>query len=117
MVEIIRRKEQYTDSIISNLRGGKGDLLRKDIFSEDEMHNKVDWCVTLTIPDGHSIGEHPHGPDAEIYYILSGSVRVTDAGITEDLTAGDCVFTGGGAIHSLENVSGQESMVLAIKIK
>ena len=59
---------------------------------------------------------HPHGPDAEIYYVMTGSVRVTDDGVTKDLTVGDVVFTGGGKIHGVENISDKEASFLAVVI-
>jgi len=48
--------------------------------------------------------------------MLSGTLRITDDGVTKDLKAGDVVFTGGGKIHSVENVSGADATMLAIKI-
>ena len=113
---MIMQKSEFKMSTVSNLRGGKGDLKREDIFTSEEMLGKAEWYIVLTIPAGCSIGEHPHGPDAEIYHILSGTLRVTDDGVTKDLTAGDVVFTGGGKIHSAENVSDSEVKMLAIKL-
>jgi len=113
---MIRQKSEFKPSTVSNLRGGKGDLKREDIFTPEEMLGKADWCIVLTIPVGCSIGEHPHGPDAEIYHLLSGTLRITDDGVTKDLKAGDVVFTGGGKIHSVENVSDADATMLAIKI-
>jgi quercetin dioxygenase-like cupin family protein len=102
---------------ISNLRGGIGDLARQDLFTPAEAHEKINLCAVLTIPDGCSIGEHAHGPDAEFYYVLSGSLRVTDNGVTKDLTAGDAVFTGGGTSHGVVNASGKDATLLAVIVK
>ena len=113
---MIKLKSELEAKTISNLRGGDGDLLREDLFAEESMHGKARLCAILTIPDGSSIGEHAHGPDAEIYYILSGTLQVTDNGITKDLTAGDAVFTGGGTSHSVVNKSGKDASMLAVII-
>jgi len=113
---MIKCPDEFKSTIVSNLRGGVGDLVRIDIFNEEEMLKKARVCAILTFPAGASIGEHPHGPDAEIYYILSGRLRVTDNGITKDLSAGDVVFTGGGNAHSVVNVSGEEASMLAVVI-
>jgi quercetin dioxygenase-like cupin family protein len=114
---MIKQKEQLTSVMNSNLRGGKGDILRTVIFSAEELLEKGTMCMVLTIPDGSSIGDHAHGPDAELYYVLSGTLRITDGGITRDLVAGEAVFTGNGSSHSAENVSGEEAMLLAFVIK
>ena len=114
---MIKQKDQLTTTTVSNVRGGQGDLLRADIFSADEMLDKVSLCAVMTIPHGSSVGLHPHETDAEIYYILSGTLRMTDNGITKDLVAGDTIFTGGGTSHGYENVSGADASVLSIIIK
>jgi len=114
---MIKQKNEMQTTIINNLRGGEGSLNREDIFMPADALEKINLCAVLTIPDGSSIGEHTHGPDAEIYYILSGTLRVTDNGITKDLVPGDAVFTGGGMAHSVVNVSGKDASMLAIVIK
>ena len=112
---MIKLNGERVKSVISNLRGGKGDLVKEDIFLPDEALGKLRLCGVITVPDGCSIGDHAHGPpEAEIYYILTGSLRVTDNGITKDLSPGDAVFTGGGASHSVENVSGKDATMLAV---
>ena len=113
---MIKLKSEHVPSTVSNLRGGVGDLIRSDVFTEEEALGKTKLCAVITIPDGCSIGEHPHGPDAELYYILSGTLRVTDNGVTKDLTAGDAVFTGNGNIHGVVNVSGKDATMLAVVI-
>jgi len=99
---------------VSNLRGGIGDLERADIFTPEEACGKTRVCAVLTFPPGNSIGEHTHGPEAEMYFVLSGSLQITDNGITKDLGPGDAVFTGDGNAHSVINVSGEPASMLAI---
>ena len=114
---MIKLKGERQAMTISNLRGGLGDLTREDLFTPDEACGKLNLCAVLTIPDGSSIGEHSHGPDAELYYILSGTLRVTDNGVTKDLQPGDAVFTGGGTSHGVVNASGKDASLLAVIIK
>ena len=114
---MIKQKDQFTITSSSNVRGGAGDIFRTAIFTAEELLEKAIHCTLLTIPAGSSIGEHAHGPEAELYYILSGTLRITDSGVTKDLTVGDAVFTGDGCTHSLENVSGEEASLLAFVIK
>ena len=114
---MIRLKNERPTQTISELRGGIGDLTREDLFSTDEACGKTNVLAVLTIPPGNSIGEHAHGPDAELYYILTGTLRVTDNGVTKDLTPGDAVFTGGGTSHSVMNVGKEDASLLAVIMK
>jgi len=114
---MIKLKSERQAQTISNLRGGIGDLTRDDIFTTEEACGKTNICAVITIPNGNSIGEHIHDPDAELYFILTGSLQVTDNGITKDLHPGDAVFTGDGNAHSVINVSGEDASMLAIVIK
>ena len=113
---MIKSTGEFAKSTVSNLRGGVGDLTRIDIFNQDEMLKKARVCAIFSFPAGASIGDHSHGPEAEIYYILSGSFRITDNGITKDLSVGDAVFTGGGNSHSIINIGDTEASLLAIVI-
>ena len=114
---MFKLKSERAKSVVSNLRGGKGELAKEDIFMPTETLDKCRLCGVITIPDGCSIGEHDHGPpEAEIYFMLSGSLRITDDGITKDLNPGDAVFTGAGKAHSVVNVSGKDASMLAIVI-
>ena len=119
---MIRLKSERPTQTITELRGGIGDLTREDLFSTDEACGKTKILAVLTIPPGNSIGEHSHGttaedPDAELYYVLTGSLRITDNGITKDLSPGDAVFTGGGTSHSVVNVSKEDASLLAVIMK
>jgi mannose-6-phosphate isomerase-like protein (cupin superfamily) len=48
---------------------------------------------------------HSHGPE-QVYYILNGRGRMTVAGETREVQAGDCVFIPSGMPHGLENLTG-----------
>ena len=113
---MFKLKSELTKQTISNLRGGKGDLGREDLFVDADVCGKTKVVAILTIPDGCSIGEHAHGPDAELYYIMSGTLRITDNGVTKDLVVGDSVFTCGGNAHCVENVSGKDAQLLSVII-
>jgi len=114
---MIKEKAQLIVETVSNARGGNGDIFRQAIFTPEQMHDKGLVCAVMTIPPGSSIGHHAHNPDAELYYILSGTLRITDDDVTKDLTAGDAVFTGGGSTHSAENVSNEDAVMLAFVVK
>ena len=71
----------------------------------------------IVIPVGSCIKEHPHNPEAEIYYILEGEVEVTDNGAKAILHGGDVVFTGGGDTHSIKNIGTTDAVFMAVILK
>ena len=98
------------------MRGGSGEIQLEHLFEKEETLGKLNLCARLTILPGCSIGLHPHGPDAEFVYVLSGEVTVDDNGVQRLLHAGDCTFTGGGAVHSVANNGSQPAQILGIVI-
>jgi len=111
---MIRKPEEFVTTTVSNLRGGNGDVIKAEMFSQDETLGKTRLLATMTFPPGSSVGLHPHGPDAEIYYILSGRFKVTDNDVTTEMTAGQIMFTGGGGTHSAENIGTEDATMLAV---
>ena len=107
-------KSELVKTTVSNLRGGIGDIIREDFFTEGEMFGKVRLCATFTLPPGSTVGDHTNGPVAEIYYIISGSLQVTDDGVTKELGPGDAVLTGNNKHHSFANTSDKDVTLLAI---
>ena len=107
-------KSELAKKTVSNLRGGIGDIIREDFFTEGEMFGKIRLCAIFTIPPGSTVGNHTNGPVAEIYYIISGSLQVTDDGVIKELGPGDAVSTGGGKYHSFVNASNKNVEMLAI---
>ena len=98
------------------MRGGQGEIHLEHLFGREETLGKLNLCARLTIQPGCSIGLHPHGPDGEFVYVLSGELTVEDNGVRRLLHAGDCTFTGGGAVHSVANHGSQPAQILGIVI-
>ena len=73
------------------------------IFRKEELKGKVRLLARLRLPPGSSIGYHMHEGEEEIFYILSGTGRVTEQGVSSTVGPGDAVLTGGGGGHSIEN--------------
>lgn len=113
---MIRRKEQMRTSEKPNLRGGEGVIHAYDLLEAPEMREKLKLCSILTIEPGCSIGEHPHGPDAEFYYLLEGELEVTDNGEKTTFHPGDAMFTACGETHSARNNTQKDAKLLAIVI-
>ena len=114
---MIKQCSELIKARIDNLRGGDGYVIRQDIFTEAETLGKTTLCAIQTVPPGCSIGVHSHDPDAEFFYVLSGTIRVIDDGVSRDLVAGDSNFSGKGGSHGVVNVSDEDATMLCIVIK
>ena len=109
--------DELIETKIDKLRDGEGHVIRQVIFSEEETLGKTTLCAIQTVPPGCSIGVHSHGPDAEFFYVLSGTVRAFDDGVSKDLVAGDSNFSGAGGSHGVVNVSEEDAVMLCIVMK
>lgn len=58
-----------------NVCGGDGVLHARHLVEASESAGKASLCCVMTIDPPCSIGPHPHGPDAEMYYILEGELE------------------------------------------
>jgi quercetin dioxygenase-like cupin family protein len=108
---------ELKETHLENQRGGSGPVIRKMVFTEEDTCGKAKMCVLQTIPPGSSVGVHSHDTDAEFFYVVSGTLRVTDNGTEKDLVAGDCNFSGGGSSHGVKNVSDKDAVTLCVFFK
>ncbi|MBO5248867.1 MAG: cupin domain-containing protein [Clostridia bacterium] len=111
---MIRSANEMETEIRHEMRGGKGDVTFIHAFKGDEMTAPCRLCATLILEAGCSIGTHRHEGEDEVYYILSGTGRLSD-GVTETVvTAGDAVLTGNGESHSIENIGDEPLKIFAV---
>lgn len=114
---MIKHKNEIETVTVENQGNIAGIINKEVILTPAEMLDKAYMFSVIRIPSGSQIKEHPHFPDAEIYYILEGEVVVTDNDKREVLHAGDVVFTGNGDRHSVSNESGRDAKFLACILK
>ena len=114
---MITVKDARKTEVRENVRGGTGALKFGHLFDQAELLSKCNVCAEIEMPPSSSIGAHPHGPDAELYFILEGEITVTDDGVKKVLKAGDAVFTGDGKTHSAVNESDRPAKMLAVVVK
>ena len=93
---------------------GMNHIQKQFVFSTEEMDDKAKMFAKITLPPGSSIGDHPHQPEAEIYYILEGEVTVTDNDERVVLHPGDAMYTGNGNRHSATNETDKEAVMMAV---
>jgi mannose-6-phosphate isomerase-like protein (cupin superfamily) len=113
---MIKRSEEMRTEIRQNMRGGDGDVTLIHMLEKEDMPEKARLAARMVIPVGGSIGEHAHGPDAEIYIIVSGVARVVDSEGAHILNAGDSAYTSGGESHSCANAGDTPLEIIGIVI-
>ena len=113
---MVRTKAEQKTQVRSAMRGGKGDISLRALFSEEEMLGRARLCSVITVEPGCSIGAHAHDPDFEIYYVLEGELKMDDNGTERVLRAGDAMLTKNGESHDVENRTNKAARLLAIVI-
>ena len=111
---MIKRKDEMEILHQEHACNGMNSIEKQFVFSTAEMSDKAKMFARITLPCGSSIGEHPHQPEAEIYYVLKGEITVTDNDTRTVLHPGDAIFTGNGDRHSAVNESSEPAEMLAV---
>jgi len=114
---MIKNKQDIRIETVENQGNIEGRIQKNIVLTPAEMLERASMFNIITLPSGSRIKEHPHIEDAEIYYILEGEAEVTDDGRTAIMHAGDVMFTGNGARHSIANHSGKDVRFLACILK
>jgi mannose-6-phosphate isomerase-like protein (cupin superfamily) len=82
----------------------------------DRTTSEIELCSLAeeVLPAGASVGRHHHLETEEVYYLLAGRGRMTVAGETREVAAGDAVFIPRGSMHSLENTGDEDIRLLLV---
>lgn len=110
---MIVRKHEQTVEYRHNVRGGAGSPAFCHLFSQEQTGGRTELLAVITLQPGESIGVHGHETNAEVYYVLTGCVTVTDDGAVSTLQPGDAMFCGDGHTHSMANATDEPVSVLA----
>jgi len=113
---MIKRESEMINEIKEQMRGGKGHVELKHIFTKDEVKGNARLCARITINPGNSIGVHKHENEEEIFYIISGKGLIDDNGTKTEVNPGDAVLTGYGDYHSVESIGTEPLVMLAVII-
>ena len=96
------KKEQAVE--FKCLRNGNGETeMRRILNSVEELYGKGRMFNHMVLAPGHSIGEHMHEGDNEIFYFLKGSGTYNDNGNAVRVFPGDTTVCNDGERHSLVN--------------
>jgi mannose-6-phosphate isomerase-like protein (cupin superfamily) len=111
---MFRKKEDMVAEIREKMRGGAGEVEILHILKKEDTKGKIRLFAKILLKNGCSIGFHTHETEDEVFYILSGTATVNDAGKDYTAIAGDVIVTGNGAGHSIGNAGEEPLEVLAV---
>ena len=95
-------------------QGGNGILQFRDLFTAEDLGDRASMMAVITLQPGDSVGIHAHTENGELYYVMDGTVDVTEDGAVTKLEAGDAEFCADGHTHGMENTSKAPAQVLAV---
>ena len=96
------------------IREGRGLTHLKDLTDKAGLYGHGRMFAHLTLEPGRSIGPHSHEHETEFFYILKGEGLFDDNGTKTTVRPGDVCATGGGASHSMENISDEPLEFIAL---
>jgi mannose-6-phosphate isomerase-like protein (cupin superfamily) len=106
--------EAPLESIVAH--EGPGSIQIGRIFHDEKLEAPWHFVEYLVVPPGVTIGEHRHGQNEEIYFILEGQAKMTVNGQEHDVKPGDFILNRSGWEHGLRNESSNEVKILVIEV-
>lgn len=112
---MLRKKEDMPVIERPQMHGGSGTVYITQILKKEELMGNGRMFGRVQINPGCSCGTHSHEHEAEIFYVLSGTLEaVEDNGTPKLLHAGDMLFTGHGHSHSIANNSTEPATMISL---
>lgn len=100
---MIRKASEIATVTTEGFKGGKGELISRDIRTAEELGVHGRKFGYSMLPPGASIGNHTHSGDSETYYIISGCGTYNDNGTIVKVGPGDVMHCADGETHGIEN--------------
>lgn len=114
---MVIRKENQRLQVRDNVRGGNGTLENRHIIEPDAMFGSATLFTEFFFDPGDSIGSHAHDNDAEVYYMLEGTLTLIEDGVESELREGDASYAHSGTSHAIENRTDKPARMLAVILK
>ncbi len=99
-----------------NAHQGKGAILFRRLWAKESFLTHWEFIDHCVLPPGTSIGYHQHNGIEEVYYLMSGSGRMTVNDVTTDVKAGDAIPCTLHDSHGLYNNSDKDVEILVIAV-
>ena len=114
---MVIRKEVQRLQVRDNVRGGSGTLENRHIIEPEAMFGSATLFSEFFFDPGDSIGSHAHDSDAEVYYMLEGTLTLIEDGVETQLHPGDASYAHSGVSHAIENRTDRPARMLAVILK
>ena len=111
---MIKRAEEMGAKHYEKMHNGNGAVDASKFLEAEESYGCGSFFGRAKIAPGGSIGYHHHNGEYEIYYILSGTAKVSDNGREFLLGPGDMMQCRDGEGHSIENCGETDLEFLAM---
>lgn len=111
---MVKKASEVRQELRAEMAGGKGSAQLTHLLELEELQGKGRLFSKITLAPGHSVGEHQHRGDFEVYYILSGKGIVNDNGTFKEVYPGDVILTKEGEFHSIENIGETDLELIAL---
>jgi len=100
---------EHRVEIREKARGGEGKLAVHHFLEKEQLAPHSRLLCKIVMEPGNSMGMHTHVDEGEFFYILKGSVKITEDGEEIILRPGDTLYTPAGGSHLIE-VDGDETV-------
>lgn len=111
---MLRKKDELTKDVVSNLMGGEGDVNRTHFLEGEEFNGVGRLFARHVLAPGHSIGWHEHNGEQEAYVIVEGRAEYSDNGDIIEIEAGDMTLCPSGEGHSIKNIGDDDLVFLGL---
>jgi mannose-6-phosphate isomerase-like protein (cupin superfamily) len=93
--------ELEKDQVVAHNGAGKIRFCRP--YNSEDFDSNLSFVDYVEVPANCSIGEHRHGNNEEVYFIVSGSGLMRVDGTEFEVKKGDLIPNEPGGTHSLSN--------------
>ena len=111
---MVKRKEDMTQTVKVNMRGGDGQAVVTDILDKGEYKGSARLLGTIRLEPGCSIGEHVHEGDSEIFVVERGCPTYDDGGVLVEAKPGDVLVCPAETSHSIRNNTDETVDIIAL---
>jgi quercetin dioxygenase-like cupin family protein len=95
---------------------GQGSIEIARMFQTENLAGAWHFIEYLVVPPGVTIGEHRHGVNEEIYFIIEGQAKMKIDGREYEVKPGDFIVNHPNWEHGLRNESDKEIKLLVIEV-
>jgi mannose-6-phosphate isomerase-like protein (cupin superfamily) len=96
--------------------GGVGSISFRRLLDAAAFASAIDFVDVSVIPPGSAIGRHDHLQNEEVYFVFSGSPKVTIDGDTRRLSRGDISIVRSGQWHELVNDTAEPVEIFVVQV-